>query len=417
MNKTGNIIWNNQRKRIKIFLLLGVILSFHHSMTFYAKETVTVDSFLEQMLKSLSIPYKQEDTITIAKKYGILTRNSELAKEDLVTKTIAARLLERADTYYNGNSYQEDLYNIIINQNRISDLKQIQKEDRDSVVKVYLKGILTGESAGTCSGRIRFEGERLITKEQMKESIERVVDKKKRKKLSPYGQLIRTTNLPKNKEDFPYILEGFPNEYYEKKFDYELYVDYQANKFVEMKDFIRPVNFRKASYLCYNELLDMEYVLKCYEDKWLSIVKSNLTSRFNVDYRTIETGEWEEKLKLSYINPTMPEFSDKKRRQIQDYKKKAKKNHVILRGIVQVDPSGIYKSYVGYYVRAYVKFKVSCDKIPEDKRELVLGDEVVLSNIEKEKWIKTYVDLPLSTNNGYSDGSDLCIMSDRIWDI
>ncbi|MDM5275763.1 hypothetical protein QUF95_00085, partial [Paenibacillus silvae] len=39
-------------------------------------------------------------------------------------------------------------------------------------------------------------------------------EKAKNAERDPWGRVIRTTNLPKNAKDFPYILEEYPNEMY-----------------------------------------------------------------------------------------------------------------------------------------------------------------------------------------------------------
>lgn len=55
------------------------------------------------------------------------------------------------------------------------------------------------------------DGETVPVDEQAVANAEREMNTPK----DPWGRKIRTTNLPKNHEDFPYILEDIPNEMYE----------------------------------------------------------------------------------------------------------------------------------------------------------------------------------------------------------
>lgn len=51
--------------------------------------------------------------------------------------------------------------------------------------------------------------------------------------MSEDGQKIRTRNLPQNAEDFPYILEAYPNEFYEVMFDF---MNYNASSHKQTKN-------------------------------------------------------------------------------------------------------------------------------------------------------------------------------------
>lgn len=60
------------------------------------------------------------------------------------------------------------------------------------------------------------------------------------KERDPWGLVIRTTNLPKNASDFPYILEGIPNEMYEMPFIWTNSKNFQTPKqFAETGEFTK----------------------------------------------------------------------------------------------------------------------------------------------------------------------------------
>ncbi|MDD4112815.1 MAG: S-layer homology domain-containing protein, partial [Herbinix sp.] len=101
---------------------------------------------------------------------------------------------------------------------RISDINEIPKSKREAVASIVAKGIIKGYSNGLYIQNREFRGSKKITENGAKDVIQKVLHPEKRALISPDGQLIRTTNLPKNAADYTYILEGFPNKYYEMIF-------------------------------------------------------------------------------------------------------------------------------------------------------------------------------------------------------
>ena len=88
---------------------------------------------------------------------------------------------------------------------------------------IYAKGIIKGYSNGKYIQNRKFNGSGYLTTTGAKNIIKLVTNTKSRAKISPDGQLIRNTNLPKNADSYEYILECFPNKFYEKKFEFMLF--------------------------------------------------------------------------------------------------------------------------------------------------------------------------------------------------
>ena len=122
---------------------------------------------------------------------------------------------------------------------RISDIKEIPKNKREAVAAIVAKGIIKGYSNGMYIQNREFRGNNKITVKGAKDVIVKVIYPEKRALVSPDGQLIRTTNLPKNAKDYPYILECFPNEFYEIKYTFMFLTDYK-NGTIEKEDYAYP---------------------------------------------------------------------------------------------------------------------------------------------------------------------------------
>lgn len=237
-------------------------------------------------------------------------------------------------------------------------------------------------------------------------------ESQKRLKLSPDGQLIRTTKLPANYKKFPYILASYPNSYYLGKFDYEWY----EGKQVEGKDYINPSGINKSRFINWKTSYPFTEIREKYEEEWKNCILTNLKTRFNVDYRKVSKDyEWINQLRNTYYLYNDPEMDLRKTREIEEYVKEIKKNKVIIKGTVDVDSSTLYHSVFGYFMRAHIKFKVvSAEKIPEDQTKLIFGGHVNFRNLKKGVWKEAIVDIGLGTANAYSDGYDYAVVEDTL---
>jgi hypothetical protein len=139
-------------------------------------------------------------------------------------------------------------------------------------------------------------------------------------KVDAWGRAIRTTNLPSNAADWPYILEDVPNGMYE--------MEYRTNIFDHIdKSF-------KAS-----ELFKSPKASRKHLDKWAENIKHYYDFILNTDYREIEDSEtWANQvrpyLSTGDFNLVPPEYVD--------YGLWAKDQQIRVEGYVDPEPSMTY---------------------------------------------------------------------------
>ncbi|OAB32546.1 hypothetical protein PMSD_16320 [Paenibacillus macquariensis subsp. defensor] len=179
----------------------------------------------------------------------------------------------------------------------------------------------------------------------------------------PWGRVIRTTDLPKNYKDFPYILKDIPNEMYEMK----------------------PTDFGETSTTV--EVVKLPGYSKEVVDKWVGYVEKYGNQLLNVDYETLNWN-WMNDL-TSVMNSDHRLTKD-----VLKYVSAAKKNKVKIQGSLTAEPSivTIINGYV--YIRVYFKFKVINYK---NKNGDVFYDSwVKMSQINKNVEYEGYTDIGLS---------------------
>ena len=329
-------------------------------------------------------------------------------KADL-TRVDAAVLLNRADAYLNGDKVDAELLEIILTK-RISDIKKIPAGKREAVAKVYAKGLIVGKSNGMYIQNRAFNGYDYLTTADAKKVVALLKNPKGRAKLSPDGQLIRTTNLPKNAKSYPYILEAFPNSFYEMKFMYQRAT--YSWKPVEGKD------YASAAYIAREKEREASDTTSSYQftDNWVKKVEDNLKYRLNVDYRTINN-IWVTNLRSTYFVYDIASIDKKTTDDIKKYMNYVKKNKVVIKSsIISVEPSSLYFDQ-SYRIRAYIKFKVSFtgEKNPQDDL-FYSRSHVNFKGLRRDKWFEGVYDIQLGTANGSSNGSDYAIFDDALDD-
>jgi|HigsolmetaAR203D_1030402.scaffolds.fasta_scaffold07391_1 S-layer homology domain. len=189
----------------------------------------------------------------------------------------------------------------------------------------------------------------------------------------PWGRKIRTTNLPKNYKDFPYILEDIPNEMYEMEVKYVLNDGMSALEVSQLKEY------------------NIESVTR-----WANLVKQWGTQVLNVNYETIGD-EWAEKLKEVILQQGSQVNTN-----VQKYVEWVKKNEIQIEGEIRPEPSIVLYGDADFYVRSYFRFKINHYK--EDKDTIIDG-WYKPGKYKKGVWYEGYADIPLSTKvrNGTLD--------------
>ncbi|WP_097015205.1 S-layer homology domain-containing protein [Anaerocolumna aminovalerica] len=402
-----------KNKGMKLLLILIILTTTLLSPFKVKAETnyVKIETFIRQLVQAMKLDVDstvKEPYIDAALKAGILKTDEFTDYEGYITTTDAAVLLNRADEYLNKSSLDEKLYKAVL-ENRISDIKQIPKEKRGDVAKVVAKGIIKGYSNGKYIQNRSFKGNEYFTKTDAKVTLIRLMNPSKRAKLSPDGQLIRTTNLPKNADKYEYILECFPNSFYEKKFNYQrTKYNYKPK---ELINYASPIKVIGAM----NDLTVIDGKM-IYLDDWTDKLRLNLTTRLNVDYSTIEKNNtWLNSLSSTYYlfgraDLDKPLFDD-----IKEYIAFVKKNKVKIESeIISVEPSTLYNATL-YYMRVYAKFKVTSPNFDKIKRDIIFYNYVSDTQpLKNGVWMECVFDVAISTRNGSSDGRDYAVRTENI---
>ena len=198
-----------------------------------------------------------------------------------------------------------------------------------------------------------------------------------------WGRLVRTANLPKNANDYPYILEDIPNEMYEFQYPH-------SRK-----------GHTQVSVDIYKEQIFSTEDLK----KIMQRVKNGFALKLNVDYETIDPAVWAEEL-FQYENQA---FGKVRVQQNKEYAEWVKENKIKLEGFVEPEPSMLYNSGLGgWYVRARVRFKI--DNYAEYKN--IFHDTFFnpdTDKFEKGVWYEGYADIWLGTNHSGNYGDHLAL--------
>lgn len=325
-----------------------------------AAENIKINAFVKLLVTELKLQIDtslEEPYVEAAKVAGIIKEGEFNQYTGYLTRTDLAVLANRADEYLNGDKIDNKLLSCVL-EKRISDIKKVAAEKREAVAKVFAKGIIKGYSNGYYIQNRSFKGNGYVTTSAAKEVISLVKDPNKRAKITPDGQLIRTTNLPKYAKYYPYILESFPNRYYDWKFGYE-----GQNKvnprtgekipYVYLEEYASPKDIDKIT-----DFDDFKLVKEENLDSWVQKVKTYTECVFNADYRTIND-EWVNKLLASDYSNGHDNLNKQEKGYIQQYIKEMKSNKTIVESSkIAVDGSSLYYYRGRYVLRVYVKYRI-----------------------------------------------------------
>lgn len=190
--------------------------------------------------------------------------------------------------------------------------------------------------------------------------------------LDPYGRKIRTTNLPKNYQEYPYILEDIPNAMYEME-----------KKFAEAFGYTPPAAISKK---------DPE-VTKEHIDIWMSHVVKYGDLVLNVDYNTIGS-QWANDIAPHILEQSKGSVTG----DLNDYVEWVKENKIKIEGYIQPEPSMIfYDNWFYYYARSKVKFRITSFK---ESKDLLYNTKIYRDQqpLKKNIWYTGYVDIRMFTN-------------------
>lgn len=349
---------------------------------------------------------------------NILQENELEDTKKNINKAELALLAARTMTY-KGEKEDTDLSEIIVSKKRISDLSKIEEPYKSCVVQVFGEGVMVGSSNGTYSQSRTFKANDSVATGTMKSVIKKAIEKKGRNIMSSDGQLTRTTNLPKKAKRYKYILASFPNSFYDLGMEYDHAV-YSGTP-TYMKDYCFPKDLMKLKYDTWNEILDFSDMYDKYGDTWMNKVKNNLQYRLNFNYKTVDE-EWVKGLASTYYIAYDQTENPRRIAAIKDYVKTAKKNKVIIQADkVVVEPSTLYMGASGFYVRCYVRFKVSADEIfdcmsNEQHKMIYCGRESMYLKLKNGIYYEGVFDIGISTSAGGDNGHGFSVSDDSLID-
>ena len=426
-----------RRRAISLFLLcsigIGLLISPKQIKAKAATTYVTRAKMIRMILNELGIVTQETDTsnyITQAMEIGLITAKSFSDFERPISKTETAVLLVRADEYLYGKTVDDSLVDKII-ECRISDISKIREVHRPYLAKAYALGYIMGSSNGTYSTNRKFNPTNKITQKYADTLVSLIHNNENRHQISPDGQLIRTTKLPKMAEFYPYILASYPNSYYDWQFLFmrtkigdELV--YGTDKWVSKVNYAAPVDFgdykngEKVFYYYYGrEKLTAKELLNECIDSWGKNAQNYLECVFNFDYKTTTKDKaWMEKLLSADFNGVNDKEQTSKL--IEEYFEAAIKNQTIVESkIIAVDCSTLYISNGCLYLRAYVRYRVNSSKSMETvKKSPIIFTRFwypEFKDLQVGKWRDCYVNIEVSSGVPNYGIESLCL-NDFIYD-
>lgn len=423
----------NKHKRQSIIAVLLVItlISIPKSQDNYvtAKETnvyLTVEDFAQELGEEIGL-----DPTTGAEDSGYVNVliDKEIIKEGdftsykkNITRGDVLVIMNRADEYLNGNTVNGKLVQTVL-EKRISDIDKVNEVKKEDVAKGYIKGFMRGYTNGAYCTNRKLKPTSKMTMKGALDCIKMLKNNKLRAKVSPDGQLIRTTGLPKNAKMFPYILASYPNKYYEWQLLYQrsYIIEGATGEEKELKnliDYASPANIDKLAIDDYD---DFAAIKSERLDEWVNKAKKHLELVFSVDYRTIGDDWFNDMLKINFQYGT--NYEKFPRRKLNEYIDRMKANKTIVEyKTVAVDGSSLYYYDGCFYMRVYAKYRIKSseakyttdvDKYMKERpydKILFSNGFVKMSEFHINEWKEGYYDIELIDNN--SDGN---IGVDSIW--
>lgn len=247
--------------------------------------------------------------------YGFVPEGMFRDSEDIVYRKQAFVILANAAKYL-GVVMDNEIYENIVGYERISDLSGTA-EETEAMRYLFATGIVEGKSNGEYTHDRSFEPKKKINSADAQTYAARIADAGKRALISWDGQVCRTNCKSDYAKFFPYILDSFPDAFYdwELKFmklksDYPIpgvedvtKEDYCYYHEVDGKDYYSPKNFDSA--VLYPQKLSAKDLKVKDGKEYLRIVEEYLKLAFNTNYKmTPDDTKWQESIRklVAYDN-------------------------------------------------------------------------------------------------------------------
>lgn len=265
---------------------------------------------------------------------------------------------------------------------RFTDLTQVDEQFRGYVKIATDLGIINGYGDGS------FGPNKTATRAEAVVMVLRTLDKMQTEVATDrLGRAIRTTNLPSNYKDYPYILASIPNEMYEMKYPFN--GQGTSTKMVSTELYKNVPEFTDKNV-----------------DLWMESVRKYYDLVLNVDYRTIDEN-WEKEI-YQYISLGLNE--DVLKRELKEYRQWVQNNQIIVEGWLEPEPTMIYKpGFGGYYVRSQFQFEIKSYK---ENSKLLYDALAGSKTLKKGVEYQGYADIHIGTNVGGYWGPTVKVIND-----
>lgn len=370
---------------------------------------------------------------------GIIKETEVLGERQKIFNREVARILYNTAQVF-GCESNEEVVAVAKKYDRISDKTGIYPKFEDGIYYCFGNGIMPGVSDGEYSHTRDFKPEDQVREADAMLYCKRLFHPEERVPMSPDAQVIRTTNLPVQAKLYPYILESFPNEYYDTNYYYMYNVTTDDRAYPDLMDFssfletwCTPSTVEEFSknqpercylftsewdYLGY-EKVGMDTVVERYRDTWEQQAKEYLELVFNFDYRTVrEDVEWQEKIKNLHAyyhewGKGASEGTCSGKNGIDewfaDFLDNAEKYHTVVEcSDIDFDMSTLFYSEqlddsAPYTIRVHLRYKITTDAEPDlyNKAEVipVRAYGVINSFTSFGEWKDVYAELMFATNS------------------
>ncbi|MCR4991486.1 MAG: hypothetical protein K6A45_00400 [Lachnospiraceae bacterium] len=348
------------------------------------KKTIKAKT-VKSYAKKYKISTEDAQKVAAAIGLGIITKSTFKTVKSKITVTAASIILAKAETLRTAREYDEDEINFVI-KNRISDIKKVKKTaQKKYVAMAYMDGFIKGKSTGAYEDTRKINPTSKLTKTTAKSMIAMLTDKSKRYQFSDTWQMLRisTKKLPKNADLYEYILDSYPNAYYETgwhNMDYKEFFSMRADGKTpyggagtfeqrktcsydhiffpsEMDEFLAT----PSSELSFGDRPGYNSEYRNYESlvATCEAVKDFYMLALNVDYRTIKKDkDWYQKM-LVYVKQ-----GHRSEKDLDAYIEHCINNKIIIEcDKVVCDPSLAYWCPADFRIKVYAHMKVVSDDI------------------------------------------------------
>ena len=336
---------------------------------YYVKGTEITKKAYEKYMKTFKLPENKAALLICAVKLGIADSKVKKYKK-AVTVAGALGILSRADEVMHGDTVSPESIAFCIN-NRISDIKKVKKKERNGEAEGYIRGFVKG-NAKTYSHTRTLKGHKKLNLKNKEKLLGLLVDKAERYSLSPDFQITRSSKLPRNAELYAYILDSFPNSYYETGFNgmsnknffdsgmglgadsLEIRMQRTSFSFVfpsEIEEF-NALEYPSDAFPYKNNVFTKTYRNNIVPNEMVGSSEEFYRYALNVDYRTVEEDEEWLSVMRKYLTDS----------EIEEYIRHCKENKTVIEcDLVAADRSSVYWYNGEYQCKVYAHMRVVSD--------------------------------------------------------